>query len=107
MQSKRVLVGVVIGGLLTLVACGDDGGGGSNEFSDALADRMRTGVELIQQGHADTLIVSGGPGDGDVHETEAMRDFAVAAAAHFENEIRYGGRFARSPVTGGIDHEPI
>lgn len=45
MQSKRVLVGVVIGGLLTLVACGDDGGGGSNEFSDALADSFRSDVE--------------------------------------------------------------
>jgi len=46
--------------------------------SDALADRMRTGIELYTQGYAPMLIVSGGPGMGDVHETEAMRDFAIA-----------------------------
>ena len=45
--------------------------------SDALADRMRTGVELYHEGRAPMLIVSGGPGMGDVHETEAMRDFAI------------------------------
>ena len=47
-------------------------------LSDALADRMRTAVELVHEGRAELLVVSGGPGDGAVHETEAMRDFAVA-----------------------------
>ena len=47
--------------------------------SDALADRMRTAVELVQGGWAPILIVSGGPGDGPFHETEAMRAFAEAS----------------------------
>lgn len=42
-----------------------------------LADRVRTAVDLYQQGHVDTLIFSGGPGAGDVHETEAMRRYAI------------------------------
>lgn len=45
--------------------------------SDALEDRMRTAVELYAQGYASKVIVSGGPGMGAVHETEAMRDLAV------------------------------
>lgn len=46
--------------------------------SDALADRVRTACELYHQGLAARLIFSGGPGDGDIHETEAMRRFAIA-----------------------------
>tara|TARA_R110002126_G_scaffold41590_17_gene120937 strand:- start:55 stop:1047 length:993 start_codon:yes stop_codon:yes gene_type:complete len=45
--------------------------------SDALADRVRTAVEVYHQGHAPRLIMSGGPGDGDVHEVEAMRNLAM------------------------------
>lgn len=45
--------------------------------SDALADRMRTACELYNAGFASKLIVSGGPGDGEIHETESMRRFAV------------------------------
>ncbi|QNN24841.1 YdcF family protein [Planctomycetales bacterium ZRK34] len=44
--------------------------------SDALIDRMRTACELYRQGWAPQLIVSGGPGDGDIHETEVMRRLA-------------------------------
>ena len=47
--------------------------------SDALSDRMRTACELYNQGLAARLILSGGPGDGPVHETEAMRRIALAA----------------------------
>lgn len=43
-----------------------------------LADRVRTGVALYQSGRVDRLIMSGGPGDGDIHETEAMRDYAIS-----------------------------
>jgi vancomycin permeability regulator SanA len=46
--------------------------------SDALADRVRTGCELYQQGRVKKLIFSGGPGDGEVHETEAMRQMALS-----------------------------
>lgn len=44
----------------------------------ALWDRTRTGCELIQRGYASKLIVSGGPGDGDLDEPEAMRQIALA-----------------------------
>lgn len=46
--------------------------------SMALADRVKTGVELYQQGLGNRLVFSGGPGDGEIHETEAMRDLAVS-----------------------------
>jgi uncharacterized SAM-binding protein YcdF (DUF218 family) len=46
-------------------------------LSDALEDRMRTACELYRAGLAKQLVLSGGPGDGAVHETEAMRRYAV------------------------------
>ncbi len=45
----------------------------------ALSDRMRTGCELYRAGLAPKLILSGGPGDGEFHETEVMRRLAVEA----------------------------
>jgi vancomycin permeability regulator SanA len=45
--------------------------------SHALADRVRTGCGLYLDGLADQMIFSGGPGDGDIHETESMRTMAV------------------------------
>ncbi len=45
--------------------------------SMALADRVTTAVELFHAGFADRLLFSGGPGSGDVHETEAMRNLAM------------------------------
>ncbi|MHC4620464.1 MAG: YdcF family protein [Planctomycetota bacterium] len=45
--------------------------------SDALADRVRTGCRLYLDGLAKRLILSGGPGDGEIHETEAMRRMAL------------------------------
>ena len=45
--------------------------------SMALADRVRTGVELYQAGLAKRIIFSGGPGEGPTHETEAMRRLAM------------------------------
>jgi uncharacterized SAM-binding protein YcdF (DUF218 family) len=45
--------------------------------SDALADRVTTACALYHQGLAPRLIFSGGPGDGDVHETEGMRRLAI------------------------------
>jgi uncharacterized SAM-binding protein YcdF (DUF218 family) len=47
--------------------------------SDALSDRMRTACDLYHQGLAPRLILSGRPGDGPVHETDAMRRFAMEA----------------------------
>lgn len=46
--------------------------------SDALADRVRTACDLYHAGYAPLLVMSGGPGDGDVHETESMRRLAVS-----------------------------
>lgn len=43
----------------------------------AVADRVRTGCTLYRQGLVRTLILSGGPGDGATHETEAMRTLAL------------------------------
>jgi len=48
------------------------------EPSLALADRVRTGCALYHAGLAPRLVLSGGPGDGAVHETEAMRRLARA-----------------------------
>jgi uncharacterized SAM-binding protein YcdF (DUF218 family) len=45
--------------------------------SDALADRVRTACQLYRDGLASKLILSGGPGDGAVHETECMRRMAL------------------------------
>jgi len=45
--------------------------------SEALADRVRTGCRLYHEGYAARLILSGGPGAGAVHETEAMKRFAM------------------------------
>jgi len=46
-------------------------------LSDALDDRVRTGARLYLKGYAPKLIMSGGPGDGNIHETEAMQRMAV------------------------------
>lgn len=43
----------------------------------ALADRVRTGCALYQEGLVGRLVFSGGPGDGDFHETEVMRRMAT------------------------------
>ncbi len=46
-------------------------------MSLALADRMRTAIRLHKQGYAEAMVFSGGPGQGSVHETEAMRRMAI------------------------------
>jgi uncharacterized SAM-binding protein YcdF (DUF218 family) len=46
--------------------------------SQALADRVDTACRLYHENLAPRLILSGGPGDGRVHETEAMRQRAIA-----------------------------
>jgi len=42
-----------------------------------LSDRVTTACDLYHQGYAPRLIFSGGPGDGDIHETQAMRRLAL------------------------------
>ena len=46
--------------------------------SQALADRVNTACDLYHQGLAPRLVMSGGPGDGDIHEAEAMKAYAVS-----------------------------
>lgn len=46
-------------------------------LSDAVGDRVRTAAQLHRQGLVREILMSGGPGDGAVHETTAMRDLAV------------------------------
>lgn len=45
--------------------------------SMALSDRVKTGIELYHAGLGRRLIFSGGPGPGEIHETEAMRQLAL------------------------------
>ena len=46
-------------------------------LSTVLADRVKTACQLYRDGLVKKLIFSGGPGDGPVHETEAMRRLAL------------------------------
>ncbi len=46
-------------------------------LSTVLADRVKTACQLYHDGLVKKLIFSGGPGDGPVHETEAMRRLAL------------------------------
>lgn len=50
----------------------------SGNLSAALSDRVRSACELYHQGLVGHLVMSGGPGQGDIHETDAMRDFAIS-----------------------------
>jgi len=54
----------------------------SGHPSDALKDRVRTACVLYHEGLARKLIFSGGPGMGEIHETEAMRRFATTLKDH-------------------------
>lgn len=47
------------------------------EPSLALADRVETGCQLYHAGLASLVVFSGGPGEGAIHETTAMRDLAL------------------------------
>lgn len=45
--------------------------------SQALKERVKTACRLYRGGYAGKLFLSGGPGDGATHETEAMRALAM------------------------------
>jgi uncharacterized SAM-binding protein YcdF (DUF218 family) len=49
----------------------------NGNLSDALKDRVRTACDLYHQHLVHKLIMSGGPGDGAIHETEAMKRHAM------------------------------
>jgi vancomycin permeability regulator SanA len=50
----------------------------SGRPSEAVTDRVLTACALYRAGLVQTLLMSGGPGDGAIHETEAMRTVAIA-----------------------------
>ena len=54
-------------------------------LSDALADRVRTACQLYRDGLVRRLILSGGPGDGTIHETEAMKRAAIGLGVKAED----------------------
>lgn len=69
----------------------------------ALADRVRTGVELYRTGLAKRLLFSGGPGEGPTHETEAMRTLAMqlgVPAADIEVDLE--GLNTQQTVTNAV-----
>ena len=49
----------------------------SGNLSPPLADRVRSAAQLYEQGLVRYVIMSGGPGLGKVHETDAMQRYAV------------------------------
>jgi uncharacterized SAM-binding protein YcdF (DUF218 family) len=57
---------------------------GDGQMSMALRDRVQRACELYRDGRVSMLIMSGGPGDGAVHETEAMRAFALRSGVPAE-----------------------
>jgi vancomycin permeability regulator SanA len=59
----------------------------SGQVSTAVADRVATGCALFEAGYAPALIMSGGPGEGAVHETEAMRRFAIELGVPAESIV--------------------
>ncbi len=50
----------------------------NGRLSTALEDRVNTACALYRAGLVSRLLMSGGPGDGAVHETEAMRRRAIS-----------------------------
>jgi uncharacterized SAM-binding protein YcdF (DUF218 family) len=67
--------------------------------SDALADRVRTACQLYRAGLAGKLILSGGPGDGAIRETDAMRTMALRLGVKVEDIlVDQGGLNTQSTV---------
>ncbi len=57
------------------------------EPSLALSDRVRTGCALYQAGLAPLVVFSGGPGEGAIHETEAMKQLAISLGVPAERIV--------------------
>jgi len=53
----------------------------------AVADRVRTGCALYRERLVGVVILSGGPGDGATHETEAMRQLATELGVPAEDLV--------------------
>ena len=59
----------------------------SGRMSMALADRMRTAIDLYRQGYVRRIVCSGGRGSGAVHEAQAMRRMAVGCGVPDEDVL--------------------
>lgn len=57
-------------------------------LSRSLTDRVTTASALVTHGCAPLLLVSGGPGDGSVHETAAMAELARNLGVAPESIVR-------------------
>jgi vancomycin permeability regulator SanA len=55
--------------------------------SDALSDRVRTACGLYKEGLVHKLIFSGGPGDGPVSESQAMKRMALKLGVKAEDIV--------------------
>jgi len=53
--------------------------------SDALKDRVRTACQLYRDGFTRKLLFSGGPGDGPISESQAMRTMALQLGVEAED----------------------
>ena len=56
--------------------------------SAPLEDRVRTACDLYRTGQVRWLLMTGGPGDGDIHETEAMRRLAMQLGVPADRILR-------------------
>lgn len=71
--------------------------------SPALRDRVDAAARLYREGLAPRVMVSGGAGDGAVHETVAMRDLLVAQGVPARAVVRDpGGVDSRSTVRAAV-----
>jgi uncharacterized SAM-binding protein YcdF (DUF218 family) len=71
--------------------------------SPALRDRVDTAARLYREGLAPRVLVSGGAGDGAVHETVAMRNLLVAQGVPARAVVRdEGGVDSRSTVRASV-----
>lgn len=74
--------------------------------SMALADRVRTGVELHRAGLAKRLLFSGGPGAGATHETDAMRALAIQLGVPSSDiEVDLEGLNTQQTVNNAVRHD--
>lgn len=72
--------------------------------STSVGDRVRTAAELYREGRVAHLLMSGGPGDGAIHETEGMKRLAISLGVPPERiSTDLNGVDTRATVTNTLD----
>ena len=72
-------------------------------LSAAVRIRVRTAAALMNSGMATVLVVSGGPGDGAVHEVDAMAAEAIRLGVHPDRIRRdFGGLSSAATVRNAL-----